>query len=851
MLLYRYVIKELLFPFFASLSVIVFLFVMQQAVQLLDRIVSKGLDPVIVVEVFVIQLGWIMALAVPMAILTATLMTFGRMSGDNEVTAIKASGRSMLSLLAPVFVSALVLTVALIFFHDLVLPEANHRAANLLSDISRKQPAAFIEPGVLIRDFDNYTLYTHEVDPITGKMSGIRILTDVPGQDPSVTVASNGSIRMTNDERYLELTLLDGETHSYPKNQTDEYYIGRFERQVVYIENIDSRLTRTSSEYRSDREKNISMMLTDIAHLEKSNSTAKTEYHLIIDSLSGQIKYLDSLATAFHPQNDTVEDFAHWAKDLPKGNALKNSLKRQQNVVERTTRRIHSNNLMIAQYMVEVHKKFAIPVACLLFVLIGAPLGIMARKGGLAVGASYSVFFFIAYWAFLITGESMADKLIVTPFIGMWAGNIIIGICGTILTILMLRETSIRFDFVKNLFSSSDLKGSRVLNKLTGLYMFKIPGLLFRFPRTVMKWSMGTLPAYLSGMFLRFTAGLLVAILIIFVVVDYIGNLRRFEHASVTEAGLYYLYYMPWIIQTILPVVLLLATMFSIGQMAKHSEITALKASGMSVRRLSVPLLAAGLLFSAAAFYGGEYLLPQANQLRSELSSLMRTPPQQRQNVGQRREFRRSFYYFGNPNTMYYFDEFSVNPQFARGVQRQTFRYDGMAERITAQKMLFDDHEGWIFENGQQRNFSSDGSTLVTFDRLNDTILSSTPSDMVKRVRSERELSYWELRSYIDMARRRGEQVHRLVAEMEFKIALPLMNFVVILLGLGITARTGRKGGPVLFGIGLGLTFMYYLIARFAISFAQNGHLSPMVGAWSGNLLFFLIGLYLYRKAAH
>ncbi|KMQ50124.1 hypothetical protein CHISP_2984 [Chitinispirillum alkaliphilum] len=851
MLLYRYIIKELLFPFFASLSVIVFLFIMQQAVQLLDRVIEKGLDPIVVLEVFMIQLGWIIALAVPMAILTATLMTFGRMSGDNEITAIKASGRSMFSLLVPAFSAALVITVALTFFHDLILPEANHRAANLLSDISRKQPAVLIEPRVLITDFDNYTLYTHDIDPFTGDMSGIRILTDIPGQDPTVTVAAKGNIRSTGDEKFLVLTLLDGEIHSYPRDNTKEYYRGRFEEQIFYLENIDSRLLRTSSNHRSDREKNIAMMLSDISEFERSKETALAEFNQFIGKIKNQVNELDSISTAVNPQSPQAENFEKWAEGVRVNPALINTTNRSKNMVERTARRVHSNNLMIAQYKVEVHKKFAIPIACLLFVLIGAPLGIMARRGGLAVGASYSVFFFIAYWGFLITGESMADKLIVSPAFGMWYGNAIIAIFGLILTILMMRETSIRFDFIKQLFQTSVVRSNRVVKWISGLYIIKIPGLLLRLPRRVVNWFLGILPVYLISMFLKLSAGLLIAIIVIFVVVDYIGNLRRFENATINEAILYYWYYLPWIIQTILPVVLLLAAMFSMGKLAKNSELTAMRASGISVRRLTLPLLVLGLLLSALTFFGGEYILPRANEQRTELMTIMRHPPSQRQEAVNRREYRRNFYYFGNPNTMYYFEEFSTEPQFARKVQRQIFRNDGIAERIDAAEMIYDKHNGWKFIDGQKRTFDEDQSALVTFQSFYDTILTAAPSEMTQRVRSERELSYWELRNYIDMAKRRGEQVHRLVAEMEFKIALPLMNFVVILLGIAITARMGRKGGPVLFGIGLGLTFSYYLISQIAIVFAQNGHISPLTGAWIGNVFFFTIGIILYRKAAN
>ncbi|MBN1308447.1 MAG: LptF/LptG family permease, partial [Chitinispirillaceae bacterium] len=153
MILYRYIVRELIAPFLSSMSIIVFLFVMQQAVLLLERIISKGLELAVVLEVFVIEMAWMITLAIPMAILIATLTTFGRMAGDNEITSIKASGQSLWPLLTPVFAVAAVLCVLNIYFNDLILPEANHRAANLLSDISRKKPTAFIEPKVLITDF--------------------------------------------------------------------------------------------------------------------------------------------------------------------------------------------------------------------------------------------------------------------------------------------------------------------------------------------------------------------------------------------------------------------------------------------------------------------------------------------------------------------------------------------------------------------------------------------------------------------------------------------------------------------------------------------------------------------------
>jgi lipopolysaccharide export system permease protein len=933
MILYRYIIKEHIFPFLASLSIIVFYFIMQQAVMLLERIVSKGLDGKIVLEVFVIQLGWIIALAIPMAILTATLWVFGRMSGDNEITSIKASGQSMLTLLSPVLAAASVFMVLLVFFMDLILPDANHRAANLLSDISRKRPAAFIEPKILIRDFPGYTIYTEDVNPQSGELKGIRIFNDQPGQDPSSTVAANGIIRMTPDQGFLELTLFNGETHSISRKNRNDYFLCRFARQVVYIQNINTKLERTNSSYRSDHEMSSAMMLDEVAKIQADNKSCLAEYRRAIDSLAIQVRLLDSLkrnvldsaVQVIHPPLGT---FSQWAASLPPPQVTSPSLsiepfpkghpstpgqlihhpqvkipstkvlstrgqwsrgqsncglspygpmvkrpppiapagtgigfgaplariRQSQETAESAVRRIHANQSVISPYMVEIHKKFAIPMACLIFVLIGAPLGIMARRGGLTVGASYSIFFFIAYWAFLIEGEDLGDKMVVPPWVAMWGGNITIGLCGLVLLVLMMRETTIRFDgllaFFKKMFRTR-------FKSISSSRASRVPALLFQGPQWLIKRTIGTLPMYLVWLFIGYVVGVLLALIAIFVVIDYVSNLGRFEQATFAEVALFYWYYLPWIIQISFPIVLLLASLFSMGKLAKGSELIAMKAAGVSIRQLTLPLLFLGVLLSIGTFYGGEWIIPKSNFLRKELADSFSEP----RNVSQRshnnrhdaagvtKEFRRNFYYFGNKNTMYMFQEFSTLPQSARGIWRESFDSSAIRERIQADHMLYDS-TGWRFIHGTVRTFSADSSTVTPFDTLHDAVLKATPIDMVAQIKSPEEMSYWELERYIEAAARRGEPVQKYEGQLEFKKALPWMNFIVVLLGISITARAGRKGSAALFGIGLMMTFVYWLISQFAIVFAQNGHLPVMVGAWIGNLIFFILGLFLFRKAS-
>jgi lipopolysaccharide export system permease protein len=855
MILFRYIIKEHIFPFLSSLSVIVFLFVMQQAVYLLEKIVSKGLDPAIVFELFVIQLGWIIALAVPMSILVSTLMTFGRMSGDNEITSIKASGQNMLSLMVPVFSAAAVMAVLLVIFNNEILPESNHRTANLLSDISRKRPAAFIEPGILIHDFSGYTIHTKDVDAKSGLMKGVKIFSDLPNQDPSVTIADSGLIRMTPDQQFLELTLFDGESHSIPRNNTkDAYFIGRFKKQIVSIKNVDSKFERTNSHYRSDREKSTEMMLTDVRELKESNKQYTKEFQTELDTFIKGIQRLDSVSLKYQASFRDVPDsltFHKWASGIE---AVKTTsiayLQNRGESFDRIFRRIRSNSLMINQYLVEVHKKYAIPFACLIFVLIGAPLGIMARRGGLAVGASYSLLFFIIYWAFLLVGEAKADKMQISAFAAMWTGNILIGICGIILIILMLRETTIRFDWLitpwKKLFPKHQIKVSRPA------ILFRLPSLLLRTPRYIIRRFIGILPTHLIGIFSGYVIGLQFSIVVLFVVVDYVSNMKgRYEGVPYENITLYYWYYLPWICQITIPIVLLLSSMFAIGKMVRGSELTAIKASGMSVRQLTLPLLFLGLVFSVLTFYGGEKILPHANLLRREIEDNFRVPIAAAKKKGDGiKEYRRDFYYFGNQKTLYKFNEFSTSPFYANQVVCHHFDKNRIVKKIKADNMIYDPASGWKFINAEVRDFKTESPLITNKDTLKDYILTATPVQMVAKIKHKEEMSYWEMKRYLDAARNRGEKIDKYLGELDFKVALPFMNFIVILLGISITARAGRKGSAMLFGVGIALAFLYWILSRFSIVFAQNGHMPILLGAWLGNILFLFIGLILYRKAS-
>ncbi|MBD3392131.1 MAG: LptF/LptG family permease [Chitinivibrionales bacterium] len=855
MILYRHIVREHILPFVYSLSLIVFIFVMQLAVELLDRILTKGLDFSTVFEIFLVNLAWMIALAVPMAVLVATLTAFGRMSADSEIMAIKASGLNLYYLITPVFLASLVLAALLVFFNNLVLPDANHRHSSLMSDISRKKPAALIEPNVLIKDFRNYAIHVRDVYGKTGKIWGVKIFQDVPGEDPTTTVADSGEIHVTRDEKYVQVTLYNGEAHSIDRENAEEYFIGRFDKQVIFIENVDSELRRTERDYRGDREKSASMMLDDVAGFREQKKRHLEEHSESLKALAAHIARLDSLAalSAQHapdPKLDSIITFEAWIAALegPRERAARD-VQREKHVLERTIRRARQQSMKINQYMAEVHKKYSIPFTCIVFVLIGAPLGIMAKRGGLAVGATYSVFFFVVFWGFLIGGESLADRLIVSPFVAMWSGNFLLTMAGVFLIVRMIRETTfISLEPVQRAWY-------RILHfksvETTGRRYERVKGVLFGVPVWLANKAAGILPTYIVRLFAKYLVGVFAALIVVFVVIDYVGNMKVFESARVSDVLLYYWYYLAWFLTLIAPIAVLLASMFAMGTLAKHSEVTAMKAAGISIRRMTIPLLFLGLILSGAVFYFAEKVIPEANARRKELREDLQAGRQYRGRRGHtgQRYFHRNFFYFGTPNIVYCFQEFRTHPQRSRNVWRETFRGNRIVERIQADKLLYEDGT-WFFVSGQKRSFGADTSSMAAFDTLVDTVLTATPQEMVTRIKSVEEMSYWELRDAIEKAKRRGEKAHKYESDLHFKIALPFMNFIVILLGLSVTARAGRKGGAVMFGIGLIIVFSYWILARLGLALGQDDRLPPLLAAWGGNIIFFVLGLFLYRQAA-
>ena len=439
MILVRYVLKELIGPFLASLFGITFLFVVDFLVKILDNVLSKGLPASTVLEIFALNLAWMLSLSIPMAVLVASLMAFGRMSGDQEITAVKAAGISPLSLMRPVLLVALLLSVLMVVFNNWVLPEANHRSVELMNAVSRKKPHVFIDAGRLITQFPGVQLWVNRIDPVSGTLYGIQIFEMEKKGAPRIVYADSATMDYVDNGATLMLRLRSGETHLVDPDDVDNYFRIRFFSQDLAMQNVDDRLERRSRSYRSDREMPMEMMWEVVTDARNNYDTA---------AVQAKTRRLPTLLR--------IRDFVNGdsilpadAKGIPMGDSLQfaQSLRKvrvQETAALRSTERawgrMEGELKRAAQYMVEIHKKFSTAFACFVFVLIGAPLGIMARKGGIGTGILYSLAFFVIYWICLIGGENLADRLVVSPELAMWISNVIIGVFGIFLTRAMVKD---------------------------------------------------------------------------------------------------------------------------------------------------------------------------------------------------------------------------------------------------------------------------------------------------------------------------------------------------------------------------------------------------------------------------
>lgn len=399
----RYILKAHAGPFLFGFSIFTFILMMQLVFEIVNRIVGKGLGIILILEILVFNLAWIVAMAIPAAVLVAALMGFGRLSADNELTAMKAGGVSFYSMIVPALVGGCLLAVGDAIFMDRVLPEANYRVRTLMNDVYRARPTLSFREGIFMDELPGYSILIDRINPRNNDISSITIYETPTAKPAKVLTAQRGTLDVAPDGSRVTLTLFDGELHYRDETNPDRYVKEVFERQKLAINRQAGGVQRTQGGSRGDRELTIQMMNERIEGWQRDLEASRHRLSLVM---------ADPTSTIEHRQA---------------------AEKREEQIIISRERQINS-------FLVEIYKKYAIPFACITFVLIGAPLGARIRKSGMGISIGVSLGFFLLYWSCLIGGEGMADRHLISPWLSMWAANILIGVPGLFLVILTAKE---------------------------------------------------------------------------------------------------------------------------------------------------------------------------------------------------------------------------------------------------------------------------------------------------------------------------------------------------------------------------------------------------------------------------
>jgi lipopolysaccharide export system permease protein len=436
-LLPRYIVRELILPFIFALGIIVFILFINFFLRAVDRFLGKGLDLFTILEYLFLNLAWIVALAVPMAVLIATLMAFGRLSEDNEINALRSSGISFLTILQPALLFGSAVCLMLIFFNTLILPEMNFHARLLAGDIRKMRPGMDIEPGHFIDNIPDYSMIIRSKNG--NLMEDVRIFSKESKEVQTSIYSETGELSTLDDA--IILTLYDGEIHELDLENFSNYRRINFEKHIITIPADDLMLNRRDTANRSDREMTLGLMQEKKTKYAERKINVEERLQNTINKVTGLEILPENFADAQKMLNRYKEeikrDTSITAAQLRLKERRIRSLERQaKNEYRLIESYIKSGN----KYSVEIHKKFSLPIACILFVLVGAPLGTLSQKGGFAVAIMLGFGFFLIYYIFLIGGEEMADRNIVTPMIGMWTPNVILAFFGGYLTLHSVRE---------------------------------------------------------------------------------------------------------------------------------------------------------------------------------------------------------------------------------------------------------------------------------------------------------------------------------------------------------------------------------------------------------------------------
>ena len=440
--IHRFTLRSFLGPLILSFFIVMFILMMNFVWRYIDELVGKGLDFSVIAELLFYATANMMPLGIPLAILFAGIMTMGNLGEHNELLAMKSAGMSLPRILSPLIVVVLIVSVASFFVVNNLVPYSNKKMMSILYDIKQQKESMEFKDGVFFNGIDNISIRVGHQDPKT------QLLTDVLIYDNrerngnmTTTLADSGYIYMSDDNKFLMIKLYNGETFETTRNYKWSTENG-VRHQVFAVQNgalaIDGfDFSRTDMRlFNNHQTKNISDLQVDIDSLETEadRGSARSYEPLLQNYLMTQDKsafgIFDTVKIdySYRVPKDLMDEVRELSvnelsvvanKAVSNARLSRNSLNRTEDTAKDTLNKLYRSQ-------VEWHRKVSLPVCIIIFFLIGAPLGAIIRKGGLAMPVVVSVLFFVVYYVISIAGEKMAKEGTWDAGFGMWFSSLIL-----------------------------------------------------------------------------------------------------------------------------------------------------------------------------------------------------------------------------------------------------------------------------------------------------------------------------------------------------------------------------------------------------------------------------------------
>jgi LPS export ABC transporter permease LptG/LPS export ABC transporter permease LptF len=775
-----------------GLLVFTFILLLQQITLLTGILIARGADLPTILRLFGNLLPSILSTTIPMASLLGVLLAFGRLASDSEIIALRASGVSPGRLLRPVLIQSAVTGLVTLYVISVALPEANQAYRELYYSLVVGKARTGVKPRVFADDIlPKMMLYVSDIPSETGQWTNVFIYDNSDPQVSKVTLARTGRLVIEEHARNVYLHLEHSQTHSFDPSKANGGY--------------------------TQEEAGVSDITLDFDEVFPKVPLAKGGRELTLSELSAKIRELRVQGRL---------------KDIPR-------------------------------YAVEWHKKFAIASACFVFGLLGLGLSLGSRREARSAAFGLSIAVIFVYYVIIRLGEQAADTGLLSPFLAMWGANLALGSIAIFLLVMNHRAAAfdpldpshyIRFlPDPRRLLSrgASEAPPRRLVPNRR-----PAPAVVVRIPRLSLPVP-GILDRYIAWRYVGHLTLVLASFWSLSILSNFIDLFDDIEEHRIRGAVVfhYYAFWSPAVVHLVAPLGVLLATLITFGLLTKSNEVTAMKAGGISIYRITLPTVILGILGSGCLFALGDYLLPYTNRVADADHNVIKGRPPKSTSYTNHR------WVLSNDGRLYNYEWLVEGKRpsaagFPEGTRTdQTAFYGlwlysldlknwGLKQALFARRATWDG-SAYDLEKGWRLDIRPGHRAVYTPFEHSRTREVEVPSYFEKEQPESDTLGFADLRDHITSLEAVGFDVTKLRVALYRKVAYPTACLVMTLIGIPFSFSVGKRGALYGIAISLAVGMVYWTCLSVFESLGSNALLPPLLAAWAANILFGAAGLYL------